>query len=122
MTLEETIDIYCAAWSERDPSYRQDLLGRSVVKDVRYTDPETDVTGIAALVDHISGVLAKRVGAKILRTSSVDSHHGSARFAWQMVNADGTVLPEGLDVVWIDDQSGKLSAVFGFFGPLKREG
>ncbi|MGX1500681.1 hypothetical protein ACSSV1_005746 [Labrenzia sp. MBR-25] len=121
MTLADIIDIYCAAWSERDLSYRQDLLGRSVTDSVRYTDPETDVTGIAALVDHISGVLARSAGAKIVRTSGIDTHHGAARFAWQMVKADGTVLPEGLDIVWIDEETGKLRTVLGFFGALRRE-
>ncbi|TYC67252.1 nuclear transport factor 2 family protein [Stappia sp. BW2] len=121
MTLEETIDIYCAAWSERDPSRRQDLLGRSVTDGIRYTDPGTDVVGIAALVDHISGVLSKSAGAKIVRTSGIDTHHGAARFAWQMVKADGTTLPEGLDVVWINEETGKLKTVLGFFGALRQE-
>ncbi|ASP31886.1 hypothetical protein [Labrenzia sp. VG12] len=119
MTLEETIDIYCAAWSERDPAYRRELLDRVVTIDIRYTDPETDVRGRADLVDHISGVLAGRVGAKIVRSSGIDAHHDMARFAWRLVKADGTALPDGLDIVSIDEQSGKLKAVLGFFGPLK---
>ncbi|WP_422375453.1 hypothetical protein [Roseibium sp.] len=119
MTLEETIDIYCAAWSERDPAFRRELLDRVVTIDIRYTDPETDVRGRADLVDHISGVLAGRVGAKIVRSSEIDAHHDMARFAWRLVKADGTALPDGLDIVSIDEQSGKLKAVLGFFGPLK---
>lgn len=119
MTLEETIDIYCAAWSERDPAYRRELLDRVVTIDIRYTDPDTDVRGRADLVDHISGVLAGRVGAKIVRSSDIDAHHDMARFAWRLVKADGTALPDGLDIVSIDEQSGKLKAVLGFFGPLK---
>jgi hypothetical protein len=121
MTLEETIDIYCAAWSERDPGYRRKLLDRVVTDNVRYTDPDTDVTGCADLVDHISGVLAGRIGAKIVKTSFADAHHDIARFAWHLVKADGTVLPEGLDIVFVDGQTGKLKTILGFFGPLKRE-
>ncbi len=121
MTLENTIDTYCAAWSERDPDDRLGLLGKVVAEDVRYTDPQTDVHGRAALADYISGVLAKQVGAKIVRTSAIDSHHGMARFAWQLVKADGTALPEGLDVVRFDGETGKLRTILGFFGPLKRE-
>lgn len=119
MTLEETIDIYCAAWSERDPAHRRELLDRVVTIDIRYTDPETDVRGRADLVDHISGVLAGRVGAKIVRSSAIDAHHDTARFAWRLVKADGTALPEGLDIVSVDAPSGKLKTVLGFFGPLK---
>jgi len=119
MTLEETIDLYCAAWSERDPAYRRELLDRVAAEDVRYTDPETDIEGSADLVDHISGVLAGRSGAKVVRTSAVDSHHGTARFAWQLVKADGTALPEGLDIVRIDAETGKLKTILGFFGSLE---
>ncbi|WP_298958486.1 hypothetical protein [uncultured Roseibium sp.] len=119
MTLEETIDIYCAAWSERDPTHRRELLERVVTIDIRYTDPETDVHGRADLVNHISDVLAGCVGAKIVRCSDIDAHHYMARFAWRLVKADGTELPEGLDIVSVDEQSGKLKTVLGFFGPLK---
>lgn len=121
MTLEETIDLYCAAWSERDPGYRRELLNRVVSEDISYTDPDTEISGCADLVDHISGVLAGRVGAKIVRTSVVEIHHGKARFAWHLVNADGSALPEGLDIVSINEQTGKLNSILGFFGPLKRE-
>jgi hypothetical protein len=121
MTLEETIDLYCAAWSERDPDYRRELLDKVVAEDVRYTDPQTDVQGCGDLVDHISGVLAGREGAKVVRTSTVDSHHGTARFGWQLVKADGTALPEGLDVVRIDEETGKLKSILGYFGPLRRQ-
>ncbi|QFT33220.1 hypothetical protein K1718_20420 [Roseibium porphyridii] len=119
MTLEETIDTYCAAWSERDPIRRGELLDKAVTANIRYTDPQTDIVGRPGLVDHISGVLAAHVGAKIVRCSAVDEHHGMARFAWRLVKADGTSLPDGLDVVSFDAQTGKLKSVLGFFGPLK---
>jgi len=36
------------------------------------------------------------------------------------VQADGTALPEGLDVVWLTDDGARLARILGFFGPLRR--
>jgi hypothetical protein len=43
-----------------------------------------------------------------------------ARFGWHVVEADGTALPEGLDVVVLD-ADGRIARVIGFFGPIPRE-
>ena len=51
---------------------------------------------------------------------AVGLHHGMARFAWHVVQADGTALPEGLDVVWLSDDGARLARILGFFGPLRR--
>jgi hypothetical protein len=52
------------------------------------------------------------------RTTDVDHHHGLARFGWHIVEADGTTLPDGLDVVALTPDGTKLARVVGFFGPL----
>jgi hypothetical protein len=58
-------------------------------------------------------------GSTILRTGPADYHHTYARFAWRKVLADGSRLPEGLDVVQIGAE-GRFRLVVGFFGALKR--
>ncbi len=99
--VEALVDRYCLAWSDPDPARRRTLLAEVLAPDATYTDPRVHADTLEGLAAHIDRVLAQRPGARVLRTSSVDLHHGMARFAWHVVQADGTALPEGLDVVWL---------------------
>jgi hypothetical protein len=51
----------------------------------------------------------------------VDVHHGIARFAWHVVQADGTCLPEGLDIAELSPDGTRIRRIVGFFGPLRRQ-
>ena len=118
--VEALVDRYCLAWSDPDPARRRTLLAEVLAPDATYTDPRAHADTLEGLAAHIDRVLAQRPGARVLRTSSVDLHHGMARFAWHVVQADGTALPEGLDVVWLSDDGARLARIIGFFGPLRR--
>lgn len=118
MTPEETIDLYATAWGETDPGRRMTILEQVLSPDCTYTDPRVHAANPSELCDHIGRILPSRPGAKVLRISAVDVHHGKARFAWHMVNADGSALPAGLDIVEFDEVTGKLKSILGFFGPL----
>lgn len=118
MTPEETIDIYASAWGETDSGRRMTILEQVLSPDCTYTDPRVHAANPGELSDHIGRILPSRPGAKVLRISTVDMHHGKARFAWHMVNADGTALPAGLDIVEFDEATGKLKTILGFFGSL----
>jgi hypothetical protein len=118
--IEALIDTYCAAWSDPDPRRRRDILENVWAEGAIYTDPTVHAAGADALLVHIETVLARRPGAKVIRTSRVDAHHGVARFAWRVVQADGTMLPEGLDVAEITPD-GRIGRIVGFFGPLAKE-
>jgi hypothetical protein len=115
--LEQLIDRYCVAWSEPDPVKREKILKDVWAEGATYTDPRAQVSGRQELAVLIGKILAGRPGAKVIRTSSVDSHHGLARFTWRVVQADGTMLPEGIDFAEISSE-GKLLRIVGFFGPL----
>lgn len=115
--LERLIDAYCAVWSEPDPIRRQRTLDEIWAENATYTDPRAHITGAQALAAHIGNVLAGRPGARIIRTSVVDFHHGLVRFAWRVVQADGILLPEGVDIAEVSDEL-KLLRIIGFFGPL----
>ncbi|GAB4585798.1 nuclear transport factor 2 family protein [Nocardia sp. IFM 10818] len=115
--FEQLIDTYCAAWSESDPAIRRAVLEKVWAPDATYTDPTVQVTGLDGLLAHIETVAARRPGATVLRTSRVDAHHDLARFAWHVVQADGTALPDGLDLIEFTGD-GRIRRVVGFFGPL----
>ena len=117
--IEALVDRYCLAWSDPDPARRRTRLAQVLAAGATYTDPRVHADSLDALAAHIDRVLAQRPGASVLRTSAVDLHHGMARFAWHVVQADGTTLPEGLDVVWLTDDGTRLARIVGFFGPLR---
>ena len=118
--LDGLIDRYCDAWGEGDAAHRSAMLAEVLAEGATYADPTASVTGVAALATHIGTVLVSKPGAKVSRTSRVDVHHAVARFAWQMVLADGTALPEGVDFVELAPDGARIRSITGFFGPLRR--
>jgi len=117
LTPEALIDAYCAAWSEPDATARTAQLGAVLSDDARYTDPRTDVAGPEALSAHIDTVLSARPGSRVERTTAVDEHHGVARFGWRALDAHGSILIEGIDVVELT-ANGSIARIVGFFGRL----
>lgn len=120
MPLTQLIDSYCAAWSEENGQQRRALLLPIWSDGATYTDPTVHAIGAEELLAHITRILAKQPGARILRTSDVDVHHGVARFAWKFVMPDGSSFPEGLDIAFLDPGQKRITRIIGFFGPLVR--
>ncbi|HEU5319894.1 MAG TPA: nuclear transport factor 2 family protein [Methylomirabilota bacterium] len=119
VAVEELIQIYCDSWGEPDPARRRRAVERVWVEDGTYTDPSVHTSGRDELVAHIGNVLAKYPGARIVRTSAVDVHHGMLRFTWHMVLATGQALPDGIDFGELAGD-GKLRRIVGFFGRLAK--
>lgn len=122
MDVTGLIDRYCQVWNEDDHSTREKLLASLWAKNATYTDPSVHATTAQVLLAHIAAVRVRRPGASVLRTSAVDIHHGVARFAWHVVQADGTALPEGLDIAFISADGSRIERIIGFFGLIGRKG
>jgi hypothetical protein len=119
-TLEQLIDIYCEGWSAPTPADRERLIRTVLTSDATYCDPRTSgELAIPELLEHIAAVHAGRPGARVIRTSKVDAHHGFARFHWCVEMPDGSRLPEGIDIVTVTVDGQKLTKILGFFGPLQ---
>ena len=119
MSLDSIIDRYCEAWSAPSPELRAAALADVWAASGTYTDPTQHAVGAEQLLAHIASVLKTYPGTRVVRTSAVDHHHGLARFAWQMVLADGQRLPEGLDIAALSADGTRIQSIVGFFGPLK---
>lgn len=117
--LVALVDEYCNVWCEPDPDLRRQRLVAIWASNATYTDPTVHAASSDELLTHITKVLARRPGSRVERTSGVDEHHGCVRFAWHVVQADGTSLPEGIDFLEVN-REGRIQRVVGFFGPLAR--
>ena len=120
MDVTELVDRYCRVWNEAAPSIRENLLASLWANNATYTDPSVHAASAQELLAHIAAVRTRRPGASVLRTSAVDIHHGVARFAWHLAQADGTVLPEGIDIAFISSDGSRIERIIGFFGPMTR--
>ena len=114
LDIDALIDRYCEAWSLPDAAARASALRDVWAGCATYTDPTAD-----PLLAHIAQVQATYPGVRVERTSAVDLHHGLARFGWQLLRADGSRLPEGLDIAQLSADGLRIESIVGFFGALK---
>ena len=118
-STRQVIEAYAAAWCEPDEGARRRLLERVWADDGTYTDPLSHVAGREALVQHIGAFHQQAPGARIVRASGIDAHHGLLRFGWTVFGATAPPLAglEGIDFGELAPD-GRLGRIVGFFGPL----
>jgi hypothetical protein len=120
-TAKEIVDVYMAAWNERDAAKRRPLIDACWAEDADasasglYCDPVADGRGRDALEGFIAGMHAQQPGATILLTSGIDQHHNQIRFGWAFVDAEGKRAIEGIDVGELGED-GRLRRIVGFWG------
>ena len=115
--LTDTIDTYLAAWNERDPARRAELVASAWTTDGRLIDPPLAAAGHAGISEMAAALQQQFADHRFRRASGIDVHHGHLRFAWELVGPDGNVALTGLDVGELADD-GRLTRITGFFGDL----
>lgn len=117
--LDDVIAGYLACWNTTDAAERAELVARYWADGARMVDPLVDVTGH----DELAGVFARfhetYPGCSFRRRGGHDAHHALARWCWEMVDANGNVVLDGLDVALLADD-GRLAYVAGFFSATIR--
>ena len=116
--LTATVDTYLAAWNARDPARRAELIGEVWSEEGQLIDPPLAAEGRQAISEMAEAMHQHYVDHNFTRVSDVDSHHGSLRFAWELVGPDGQVTVTGLDVGEMAED-GRLARITGFFGELQ---
>ena len=114
---EGTIEAYVATWNETDASRRQAGIARAWAPSARYRDPLMASDGHAGIDAMLASVQAKFPGFVLRRTSGVDCHNGSARFAWSLGPDAGPAVVEGVDFCALAPD-GRLASVVGFIDKM----
>ncbi len=117
MAIEELIDRYFAVWNAADDAMRANLLASIWAETGLYTDPSVRAAGAGALLTHIAGVRERRPGAVWSLVGPLDAHHDLVRFAWHVMDASGTELRRGIDVLVLTEGGTRIAQVIGFFDP-----
>lgn len=105
---------YFEAWNAADAEARAKAVAAAWTADGSYTDPLADVRGHDQIAALIAGVREQFPGFVFRLTGTVDGHHDTARFSWELVSeADGSAPVAGSDVITLDGE-GRIRAVLGF--------
>ena len=115
--LNALIDAHLTAYADPDASRRATVAQRIWAAGGQLIDPPLAATGHAQISQQADQLLAQFPGHRFVRSSGIDSHHGFARYGWQLLGPSGAVVLEGIDIAQLDAQ-GRLAQVTGFFGPL----
>ncbi|MGN9762562.1 nuclear transport factor 2 family protein [Streptomyces sp. SD31] len=105
---------YFEAWNAREPSERARAVATAWTPQGGYTDPLADVRGHEGIVAVVAAAQARFPGFVFRLTGSVDGHHDTARFSWELVREDdGSAPVAGSDVITLDAE-GRIMSVLGF--------
>ena len=114
MNETDGIGAYGRAWLEGDADQRRQLLEQAWAPEAVYCDPLDLVVGREALVAHIGAFQAAMPGGRVEVTGEAVRHHDSAHFRWAIMDASGTQVLTGFDVVQLDGD-GRITRLTGFF-------
>ena len=105
---------YFDAWNAGDAQARARAVAAAWTEDGRYTDPLADAVGHEAITAVIAAAHDRFPGFAFRLAGTVDGHHDTARFSWELVNtADGSAPVAGSDVITLGSGD-RVRAVYGF--------
>lgn len=119
--MEPIIGMYDEAWNASETSERQRLLEAAVTEDCELVEPRGRFLGRDQIVDRITGFADRFPGARVDVSSNVAEHNGFARYAWKIVDREGSEFLHGIDVVE-RAPDGRLRRILMFFGDLEPGG
>ncbi|WP_432138053.1 MULTISPECIES: nuclear transport factor 2 family protein [unclassified Streptomyces] len=111
---ENAVARYFEAWNAREPQALAKAVTVAWAADGGYTDPLADVSGHEQITALITAAQAQFPGLEFRLTGTVDGHHDTARFSWELVDAaSGSAPVAGSDVITLDAED-RITSVLGF--------
>ncbi|MFE0101565.1 nuclear transport factor 2 family protein [Streptomyces sp. NPDC059009] len=115
---ETAVARYFEAWNTQGADDRAKAVAAAWTEDGTYTDPLADVAGHEGIAAVIAGAGEQFPGFEFRQTGTVDGHHDTARFTWELVSvADGSAPVAGSDVITLAED-GRIRTVLGFLDRL----
>jgi hypothetical protein len=119
MALDALIAKYFSAWNEPDEATRLELLTECWSEDGVAIDPFDDepAVGPQEIAETIAKAFRERIptGCRFVVTSAIDHHHSVFRYAFALVDEEGTRLREGVDTGRLAPD-GRLALIVTFLG------
>jgi hypothetical protein len=115
--METVIERYDQAWNAPDAESRSSLLETALSDDCELIEPNGRFVGREEILERITGFADRFPAATVKIVTNVDAHNGFARYGWEIVDADGNLVLEGIDVVETS-RDGKIRRILMFFGTL----
>ncbi|WP_306187574.1 MULTISPECIES: nuclear transport factor 2 family protein [unclassified Streptomyces] len=106
---------YLEAWNARGAEALGKAVAAAWAPDGSYTDPLADVSGHEQITGLITAAQQQFPGFVFRLTGTVDGHHDTARFAWELVSeaGGGSAPVAGFDVITLDGED-RIRTVLGF--------
>lgn len=114
--LAKIWETYVASWKAEALAEKRRLVEASVSSQCRYTDPLTQTQGWDQLLDYMRDFHRQLPGGHFVTKRFIAHHDRSVAF-WDMCDADGTVIGDGISYGEYD-AAGKLTVMTGFFDPV----
>ena len=112
--MNQLVVSYLAAWNERDPKRRRELVAKTWTEDGSYVDAHRRGQGHAAIDAMIAAAQETFPGYRLNLISGIEAHGMNARFSWAAGgSADAPLYLGGTDFVTLASD-GRLLSVVGF--------
>ena len=112
--INEVVVRYLAAWNEREPKRRRDLVAKAWTEDGTYVDRVREGRGHDSLDAMIATAQDQFPGYRLNLASGVEAHHDYVRFSWVAGGtADAPLYIKGTDFAMVAGD-GRMKSVVGF--------
>jgi hypothetical protein len=112
--VNQVVVRYLAAWNEREPAKRRELVAKTWTEDGTYVDAARDGKGHDSLDAMIATAQGHFPGYQLNLASGIEVHHDYLRFSWAAGGtADAPLFIKGTDFVLLDGD-GRIKSVVGF--------
>jgi len=112
--INEAVVNYLAAWNERDPKRRRDLVAATWTEDGSYIDAHRHGRGHNAIDAMLAATQAQFPAYRLNLVSGIEAHNNFVRFSWAAGGAkEAPLYIGGTDFATLG-ADGRMQTVAGF--------